>query len=429
MELKNRTTLMKSTRTIGWLLLMVSGVCPGPSAEAFRPDINPALQYYQAFLVAPDLAPADRDYLFVNNWQGRKLPDRFGRLLAGYDTEFTVLRRAAHATVPCDWGIDFSEGTATLLPQLARTKAAAVTARLRAMWACQQGCPNEACADLLAALALGRNCSRDGTLISVLVQIATEQILCAAVAENFRQFTPETLETLAAGFEAAPARRTIAASMPGEKACFHDALVRRILALQKENPANDAKVMAGIRELLVNAADPDSREPNVWSRLDKAAGGTSAGVLKLLRDMEPLYERLAKLMALPPAQFDDQLAKFSAEVQQSSNFFVSLTFPAVAKSRQKEFAALAALAMVRAAVEFKLHGEAGLKNVSDPCGQGPFACERFVLAGVDRGFALRSAYTGRGYAETLIFVEKDGPPFRVNGIKIGEALPKSSIKE
>jgi len=43
---------------------------------------------------------------------------------------------------------------------------------------------------------------------------------------------------------------------------------------------------------------------------------------------------------------------------------------------------------------------------------------------VDRGFELKSAYAGRGFREVLIFVEKDGPPFLVNGKNAGQAPPK-----
>ena len=129
-------------------------------------------------------------------------------------------------------------------------------------------------------------------------------------------------------------------------------------------------------------------------------------------------------MALPQPEYDGQAKQFSAEIEKSTNHFVSLTFPAFDKARQKEFAILVELAMVRAAVEYKLHGEPGLQSVPDPCGQGPFAFDRFVFGGVDRGFQLKSAYSGPGFPEVLIFVEKDGAPFRVNWKNAGQALSK-----
>ena len=62
--------------------------------------------------------------------------------------------------------------------------------------------------------------------------------------------------------------------------------------------------------------------------------------------------------------------------------------------------------MVHAAVEYKLHGESGLKSVMDPFGNGPFGFQRFVFKGVDRGFELKSAYAGADAPFVMIFVEK-----------------------
>src|SRR5204862_1777416 len=125
--------------------------------EQFRTDLNLSLQYDQAFLVALDLSQEDRDFLFANEWRGLRLPERVGDLLARYDNQFKLVRQAAQATVPCDWGIDMSAGPQTLLPHLGRIRGVVQAARLRAMWALQQGRQADACEELLAALALGRN--------------------------------------------------------------------------------------------------------------------------------------------------------------------------------------------------------------------------------------------------------------------------------
>jgi len=397
-------------KSICLALLLVTGAAAAFSGEPFRTDINPALIYYRAAQLAPDLSPADRDYLFANDWRGQKLPERFGALVARYDNAFKLVRQAAHATVPCDWGLDLGAGPFTLLPHLARNRAIAQAARLRVMWALQQGRQADARDDLLAAFALGRNSATDGLMISALVQIAIENIVCSTVAENFHQFSPETLKQLADGFAAAPPRWTMAACIPAEKSSFPVWLVGKILELQKENPGNDAKVMAGIHELIAFMDAPGEGEaeplqPSPWEEVIEAAGGASEGVLKLLRQLEPLYQRFAAIMALPQSEFENQIKQFNAEIERSSNPFVSLNFPAFRKARSREFAILVELAMVRAAVEYKLHGEPGLQSVTDPCGQGPFAFERFVFEDVDRGFELKSAYEGRGFQEVLIFVE------------------------
>ena len=91
-------------------------------------------------------------------------------------------------------------------------------------------------------------------------------------------------------------------------------------------------------------------------------------------------------------------------------------------SRAKEFRIQVMLAMVRAAIAYKLHGEQGLQSVTDPCGSGPFAFERFVFQGVDRGFQLKSPFCPeRSYQQALIFVEKEGPSFLVDGPRAGQA--------
>ena len=352
-----------------WIVTAVSLVASFPmsgviAGEPFRTDINPALQYYQALLVAPDLAQPDRDYLFSQNWRGARLPDRFGQLLNRYDNQFRLVRQAGHATVRCDWGIDQSPGPATLLPQLGRVRAITQTARLRVMWSLQQGRSSDAIDDLVAAFALARNAACDGTLISALVQIAGESAVCATVAENFYQFSPNALARLLEGLDSAPPRGTVAACIPLEQVCFRDWFLGRIADLQQQFPGDDAKVMAGIHEMFTGTLDvpgegqPAQARTDHWEQVLQASGGTSAGVVKLLRDEEPLYARAGRILSLPRSEYETQIRLFTTEIEQSRNPFVALTFPALGKCRPKEFAVQAEFAMVRAAVAYKSNGEA-----------------------------------------------------------------------
>jgi hypothetical protein len=425
---------MKSMKSIclSCLIGMVA-VAPIARSAEFRSDINPALLYYQAINLAPDLSSAERDYLFADTeWGGQRLPNKSGELLTRYDNQFKLVRQAAHTTAQCDWGIDTSPGPATLLPHLRSIRGIAQAGRLRAMWALQQGRQADACEDLLAVLALGRNAAHDGILVSAMVQIATESMVCATIAGNFHQFTPESLKQLADGFASAPARQTVAACIPVEKATFLDWLENKIVQLQKANPGNDAKVMVGISNLVSSFEGPEegtSSKPKVRlaDEVAGAAGGTSEGVLKLVHEEGPLCDRLAQVLALPPREYEVQMRPLLAEIQNTSNPLVKMTFPLFDKCRQKEFAGQAALAMVQAAIEYKLRGEEGFKSVVDPCGDGPIGFQRFIFEGVDRGFQLKSACAGRGFAESLIFVEKEGTAFIVDGQKAGQPVPKPGL--
>jgi hypothetical protein len=168
--------------------------------------------------------------------------------------------------------------------------------------------------------------------------------------------------------------------------------------------------------------DEGKRVTNNWQHIVIASGGTSDGLLKLVRDLKPLYPRLVKIMTLPQSEYEDQIQEFHAEIRKSQNPLVQVFFTNPVLPRAREFREQAEQAMVRAAMEYKLHGESGLKSVMDPCGNGPFAFQRFVFEEVDRGFELKSAYAGLGYPCALIFVEKEGTPFYIEGPHIGQAV-------
>ncbi len=393
-------------------------------AESFRTDINPALRYYLALLMEPKMSQADRDYLSTNEWRGRTLDQRFGKLVESYDNEFKTIRQAGRAKTPCDWGIDYSDGPYTLLPGLARWKGIGQTARLRTLWDLKNGKEAAACDDLIGAMALGRNASRDASLIARLVGIATENIVCLSVAENYGRFSPESLEKLIAGFDKAPARSPLAAAIPGERATACDWLIQRLTQLRAENPGNDAPAFALISELLLESDEgqQDGSHANAAKDVIAAAGGTSEGVLKFLRELPPLYDRLQALMSLPHGEFEVQYRQFEAEIKSSPNPLTRELLPAIGKARAREFMMEAKLAMVRAAVAYKAQGQAGLARVSDPHGSGPFSLKRITVEGIDRGFALSSAYSAKGFPETLVFVERDGPALSIDGEHAGQLL-------
>lgn len=433
---------MNSLKSVCLSCLVVAGALAGANGQSSPISINPALLCYQAFLVAPDLSPADSDYLWTNEWQGRELPERFGKIMASYDNEFRLVRQAARSTVPCDWGIDVSQGPASLLPHLARTKAVALTTRFRVLWALQHGRQAEAREEIIAAFKLARNASRDGMLISTLVQQAAEVLNCCTVAGSFGQFSTDDLQQLLEGIDAPPARRTAAECVPTERALCLEWMLERIQQLRQANPRDEAKVMAGIRELFAGTVNPqqdrgntslaqgvdDSQPGTVWEQVNRAAGGTSEGVIRLIHEMEDFGQRLEPVLALPLGEYEARIAPLKAEVQASANPLLALSFPAWERVRPRELRTEMTLAMVRAAIGYKLHGQAGLQAVIDPWGQGPFEFRRFVFQGVDRGFELKSACRANGWPEVLIFVEKDGPPFYLNGKLAGQARPATYPK-
>ena len=211
----NARSEMKRIKIIGGAAAVLAGTMLGAWGQDFRTDINPALIYYQAILTSPEpLTNTDMDYLSSSAGLSQPLPERFAAVFDGTTNQFRLVREAGHSTVACDWGIDWSAGSETLLPHLARLKKISQKADFRARWELQHNQPMEAADDLVAAFVLARNSSRDGSLIAVLVQDAIEGIVGSSVAQNFGHFTPDALGQIAVGMQTAPPMGTMSVVLP-----------------------------------------------------------------------------------------------------------------------------------------------------------------------------------------------------------------------
>jgi hypothetical protein len=417
---------MNTLRTVCVCFILLGASARSNGAELLSTNINPALSYYRSFLAFPDFSQEDRDYLFATNWTGQALDQRFGRLISQYGDAFRLLREAAASKVPCDWGIDLKAGpvTTTLNP-LAKAKHLAQMDLLDVRWRLQNGQQVEARDDFLAAMALARNLPRVGLQISTLLQLSTEALITRSVAENFYQFSPETLKQIADGFDVTP-RWTFAQCLPHMRYLFCEWYPQKIRSFQEGNPGDDSKVLERFRELFARDwADGPESKPTLSDRLIEAGGGTSAGVLRIFSEQAPRYDKLAAIMVLPYSRYLPEMEAFKTEVEKGAGPLA----PGLLRwdvDRRREFRILARLAMVRAAVEYRLHGQTGFNSVNDPCGNGPFGFRRFVLEGVDRGFELTCSLKEKD-TEVLIFVEKPGTPFSVDGTRVGQVFQPVSV--
>lgn len=415
-------------RKLLFLSMIVAATLAG-ATERFRTDINPALLYHQGLLMVPQLSDPDRKFLFETEWRNVPPDTRYNDLVTTYRNVFKMLRRAAASEVPCDWGIDMSDGPDTLLPALARFKSVAQVACLRARKDLIEGKQAEARDELIATVVMGRNVSRDGTVISVLVQVAIENIVMSFVAENFYQFAPETLQQLAAGFNSAPARRRIYECMAVEKYAFCDWLVGKITDFDAESGGNQQQLQAKLRELLgrVLGAGENEAEKNEIAKVPDqfigATDGSVAGLIGYVKQLEPLYGEATRLLTLSWPDYQAPTAEFEKKLATHPNVLARQFLPALSKARAREFPLEAKFAMLQAAIAYKAGGEEAFKAVHDPFGDGPFSFQRFVLDGIDRGFQLQSKLNCRGFDETLILIEKPGPAVRVDFKNAGEKIP------
>jgi len=371
------------------LLIVLALACSAPAAEerqapstasadTLRPrtDVNPALTYWQAFAARPEFTPEEQK-LWEKHWDTFPLGDDFGALVEKLDPSFRLFRRAVQCTQPCDWGYDLADGPEMLLPGLAKAKNTAQQAVFRARYFLERGRQEEAVEDLLAAFVLGRHISTDGTLISALVQIAMEAIIGNFVAENFHYFSPESLKRLSDGIEASPARGTIAQSMRVESKSFYGWFSSKIRETRARHGGDEQQTMSEIRSLLVKMTTEEGSKSGEGStttadEIIAGAGGTSEGLLSYLAEGGKFYDEVIELANTPYDEFQRRIKGFNARIEEQANLLVKKLFPSLEKARSREFTVLNRLAMLRAAIAYRLEGEAGFKRVLDPFGSGPF---------------------------------------------------------
>ena len=375
----------------------------------------------------PQLSEEDSKHLF-ENWTGGAWPDRIDEralaLLKQYDNSFKGLRRARFAKVACDWGYDLSDGPEALLPGLAPAKRLAQAARFRAMAALDANQFDTAYEDLLSAFVLGRNLSRDRILISALVQIAVENIITSVAMENYYRLSAEQLDDLVKAFDSALPRGTIAETIPTENNAFYQCIRRNVEEM--------IAASGGKKELFWEkfeaywnplATDPESNkgpQPSA-AQAQQAAQGRTDELLRLMNEMPEYYAETARIMALPYREYKNEAPLFFARIEGSPNPFIQQFFRVFQNVRPKEFSAMVRLEMVRAAAAYKRGGMEGLKAVQDPLVGGAFEFSRVEFEGVDRGFRLKSKERFRDFDEVMIFLEKPGKHFRLDGKNAGTA--------
>lgn len=406
------------------LLVRDTGAAAPPD---FRTDINPALIYFQAYQQMPAFNEADSKYLdeagLRTPWPEHPLDERALRLIHEYDNSFKLIRRARFSRIPCDWGYDLSDGPEALLGGLAPAKRLMQIAKLRARVALDHHESDAFVSDLAAAHALGRNLATDRVLISALVQFAIEDILNTVILENYYRISAGDLDELFHALDSAPPRGTIAATIPTEHDAFYGYILRKVQGLIRESKS-DGQFWTRFAEFWNPlATDPESGHPDPRAEaIQKAADGRPGGVIDLLQQLPPLYERVQRLAELSFPEYQRQIGGFTAEIDRSTNPFIKQLFPVLLKVRIKEFRAILHEGMLRAALAYKKQGMEGLRSARSPLDGGVFEFHRVSLDGVDRGFALKaSAPLIDGEEEALIFLEKPGKPIHLIGKNAGTA--------
>jgi RNA polymerase sigma factor (sigma-70 family) len=290
-----------------------------------------------------------------------------------------MMRRGA-ALPRCDWAIDPERGNYIPDTHADGAKVLSALACLRARLRFAEGQSAEAVEDIVAALALARHVSRDGTLDSLWAGDEIERRTSEALAPELPRLDAQAVKDLAARLDALPPGGSVATATMR----MAEALLSWIVGEVQEAKDKDS-LLAFLSQLCGSKSDPPEKNRAKGRAFLEECGGTAEGVLKSAEEMRRGYVPIAKTLDLPP----DRAAKeFEREERKLAGNPVFKVFaPVLHNVRRRQEEAAVRRALLSAALAVRLDGRDALKHHPDPVAGGPFDYVAF-----EGGFELRSKW-------------------------------------
>ncbi len=341
---------------------------------------NAAIQYWQAFSQMPTL-DKDQEKLLAE-WSTVSLADpAVQKLIADSQISLMYLHRAAKLE-RCDWGLDFGDGIGMLMPHLSKSRDLARLAALHARQEFERGNKKGARADATAMMVLARHVGRDPVMITVLVRQLIEGLTVDVVAPYVPDMKSPHSQAVEM-FEALPAAPRVRQTIGAEKKLFIEWMIKK---LKDEEQRQKGAGLALWQNFLKGTDVPESIKQ--VTTIDEA--------IRMIEQILPLYDEMAKLVALPKDQFDAQYPAFKQKAK-ADYPLAGTVLPSVDQLLAKEQRGDARMAMLLAAIAFVEGGADKLKAIKDPFGDGPFEYKA-----LDRGFELKSKLHFEGQPVTLV---------------------------
>jgi RNA polymerase sigma factor (sigma-70 family) len=350
-------------------------------AEAADRGTNAAPRYGQAFVALRRVPGAGSEKLRAECLT-MPLDAHARELVSQAAYALRMLHRGA-ALPRCDWGARWDEGGAGTWPlahhQGAQTLSA--LACLRARLRFEEGQSAGAVDDLVAALALARHVSRDGTLAGVQGRWGIEQRASEVLARYLPRLGARAVKDLKAQLDVLPPGRSAAAATVRTQ----EELLNWVIG-EVQEAADEENLLAFLGQVWGDRKDSPEKRREKGRALLKECGGAK-GVLERAEEVRPWLALLAKKWDLPLDQFEKECER---EALRRPGNPVQKLFAGVALGqRRRQARADVRRALLSAALAVQLDGEGALKKHPDPVGGGPFEYVAF-----DGGFELRSKWKG-----------------------------------
>jgi hypothetical protein len=368
-------------------------VLPWESVFADPPpdlDANAALRYWQAFAQLPKFTDA-QEHKLRDEYLTMPLDAHARDLVARSDYAFRMMHRAA-AMPRCAWGLSLDEGIELLLPHAQAARTLATLACLRARIRFAEGRNEDAVADILDAMTVGRHVSVDGSLITVLVNYAIERQASETLALDLSRLDAQAIRNLKTRLVALPPPGSPARALVSfEEKAGLDWWIRKI-----QEDKDKEGLLAFLGAYCSRHGDSPEQGRERGRAFLEECGGTWEDVVKMAEETRPCYSMAAKMLELPldacEKQFEDEARK------RAGNPVFKLLFPPVPHLRLSQARADVHRALLAAALDVQLDDPDALKSHPDPAAGGPFELVTF-----EGGFELRSKFKPKdGHPWTLV---------------------------
>ncbi len=383
---------------VGLLISQTVSVRPAVSADTpaggTASSPNAAVIYWQAFAALPRLEGEQKTkYEAAIKSTTDPIPDDLQPIMARFDTSLRELHRAREVAA-CDWNLNYDDGPGLILPHLQKARELSRAALLRARLRFAAKATDDAVADVVAVLKMARDCGSSPLLVSVLVDIAIEQMATELLSANLSSLSPKQLDSLATSLETLPATPSMVDCMRLEGRVFGDWMERFINseATKLNDPKAGAKVLDALLKQMNDGSPPDANEADAIQRRNLLESLTIADVRESLRLLRADYAELAKIVGLPPTERRGRLVESEsqfAETRKSANredvlrHLSHLILPAIVKVTDREDQLHVRRSLLTFAIQVQLHGPDAIKDATVP-DYGPIEYRK-----TDSGFELR----------------------------------------
>lgn len=369
------------------VILLFLALLPTYPATAQAPDPKPvaganaAIKYWQAFALLP---PLDKDQeKLLQEWNKAPLDPAALALIEGSRASREYLQRGASLD-RCDWSLDYGDGIRLLLPHLSKSLTLARLTALHARQEFKQGHGKAGWQDVTALLKLARHVEMTPIMIANLVGYRIEATAIEAAAPYLSGLKSALPPSAAAVLDGLPAGATLQQLVLMEKQIGPLWLIQEMKEAEQRKKGSWQDVWNGVFQSM-EGTDRDAVPPVK----------TFEQAVKLMDDLLPLNERLAKLAALPWKEFDREYPEFVK--MKAHNPLGGFLLPTVDKYVEVQRRTQAQLALFKAALAVVQDGPDALKGTKDPFGEGPFEYRE-----LGNGFELKSKLLFKGQPVMLL---------------------------